>query len=138
VSTLVRLSLVPWISNRKSIYELSQNDCTTARTRKYINKPVEEAIGNSKILKDFCIESLLFLQKEIQMCWYTKQAHQITYEAPSKTNTILLKPVFQELNRMHIYWNKLILRRKILPDHFAPHAFVSHDLIWNLIPIDQL
>jgi hypothetical protein len=22
-------------------------------------------------------------------------------------------------------------------DHFVPHAFVSHDLIWNLIPIDK-
>jgi hypothetical protein len=21
-------------------------------------------------------------------------------------------------------------------DHFIPHAFVSHDLIWNLVPID--
>jgi CRISPR/Cas system Type II protein with McrA/HNH and RuvC-like nuclease domain len=34
--------------------------------------------------------------------------------------------------------NQLIFEeKKYALDHFVPHAFVSHDLIWNLIPIDK-
>lgn len=31
--------------------------------------------------------------------------------------------------------NRLVGKAYAL-DHFIPHAFVSHDLIWNLLPID--
>ena len=34
--------------------------------------------------------------------------------------------------------NKLIFEEKNFAlDHFIPHAFVSHDLIWNLLPIEK-
>lgn len=34
--------------------------------------------------------------------------------------------------------NRLTLSEKNFAiDHFVPYAFVSHDLIWNLIPIDK-
>jgi hypothetical protein len=50
------------------------------------------------------------------------------------------KPVFQELGLIEYIFtgNKLIFEeKKYALDHFVTHAFVSHDLIWNLIPIDK-
>jgi hypothetical protein len=35
-----------------------------------------------------------------------------------------------------IFTNTRLTTNKYALDHFVPHAFVSHDLIWNLVPID--
>ncbi|WP_209563047.1 HNH endonuclease domain-containing protein [Flavobacterium sp. 1355] len=50
------------------------------------------------------------------------------------------KLVFNELGTIECIFtnNRLVFdEKKYALDHFVPHAFVSHDLIWNLIPIDK-
>lgn len=45
--------------------------------------------------------------------------------------------VFHELGQIDcIFTNRKLTVEKYALDHFVPHAFVSHDLLWNLIPID--
>lgn len=45
--------------------------------------------------------------------------------------------VFDELGTVDCLFTQTQLRKeKYALDHFVPHAFVSHDLIWNLIPIE--
>lgn len=36
-----------------------------------------------------------------------------------------------------LYTNKLLVERKYDLDHFIPWSFVSHDLLWNLMPADS-
>ncbi len=95
--------------------------------------------SNAKILKDFCYWNLaLFLQVR----------NPIVPDIIGK----LIKPALRgTLTNQRNYWNivfkelgtidciftdnKLSVQKYAL-DHFIPHGFVSHDLIWNLIPID--
>lgn len=47
--------------------------------------------------------------------------------------------VFKELGNLDcIFTNNKIGIGNYALDHFIPYAFVSHDLIWNLIPIDPM
>lgn len=47
-------------------------------------------------------------------------------------------PVFDELGTLECPFTQTPLRKeKYALDHFVPHAFVSHDLIWNLVPIES-
>tara|TARA_R110002050_G_scaffold280717_1_gene427769 strand:+ start:1792 stop:2856 length:1065 start_codon:yes stop_codon:yes gene_type:complete len=98
---------------------------------------------NAKILKDFCFWNLaLFLQ--------TRNPN--VPDIPNK----LIKPVIRNglTKQTNQYW-KLVLKelgsiqciftetklyfdeKNYALDHFVPHAFVSHDLIWNLLPIEK-
>jgi hypothetical protein len=147
--------LSPWFSKlptendsnyKKRIYTSSQifeNDCLYALQEDSITiNPiwVSYLLNNAKILKDFCYWNLaLFLQVR----------NPNVPDIPNK----LIKPVFRGTlsNQRTNYWNivfkelgsidciftdkKLVVERFAL-DHFVPHAFVSHDLIWNLVPID--
>lgn len=97
--------------------------------------------ANARIIKDFCYWNLaLFLQSR----------NPNVPDIPGK----LFKPpfrgtlanqrknywdiVFKELGGLDcIFTNKKLSIDKYALDHFVPHAFVSHDLIWNLIPIDK-
>ena len=36
-----------------------------------------------------------------------------------------------------LYTNKLLVEREYDLDHFIPWSFVSHDLLWNLMPADS-
>ncbi len=46
--------------------------------------------------------------------------------------------VFKEVGTIDCIFTEIPLSiDKYALDHFIPHAFVSHDLIWNLIPIDK-
>lgn len=46
--------------------------------------------------------------------------------------------VFRERGTIHCIFTQTRLDpASYALDHFIPHAFVSHDLIWNLIPIDK-
>ena len=50
------------------------------------------------------------------------------------------EPVFNELGQIECIFTgeKLTYsQRNFAIDHFVPYAFVSHDLIWNLIPIEK-
>jgi hypothetical protein len=51
------------------------------------------------------------------------------------------KTVFKELGYIECIFSgtKLCFDEKNFAiDHFIPHAFISHDLIWNLIPIEKI
>jgi hypothetical protein len=142
----------PWfcgISNRKTISDLSQNfdnQCIYALEKESISiNPnwVSYLKTNSKILKDFCYWNLsLFLQKRNPNVpdIPNKLIKSITRSSLAKQTNDYWKPVFQELGSIECIFtgNKLIFEeKKYALDHFVPHAFVSHDLIWNLIPIDK-
>lgn len=139
-----------WFSgNRNEIYSLSQDfehKCLYRLEKNHIEiNPmwISYLKSNSKILKDFCFWNLsLFLQKrnlntpdipnKISKC--------ITRNSLLKQTNEYWKPVFNELGSIDcIFTNKKLFfdEKKYALDHFIPHAFVSHDLIWNLIPIDK-
>jgi 5-methylcytosine-specific restriction endonuclease McrA len=45
--------------------------------------------------------------------------------------------VMNELGGLNcIYTNSMLLKESYVLDHFIPYSFVSHDLIWNLIPAE--
>jgi len=97
--------------------------------------------ANARLIKDFCYWNLaLFLQSR----------NPNVPDIPGK----LFKPpfrgtlanqrknywdiVFKELGTIECIFTNIALKAdRYALDHFVPHAFVSHDLIWNLIPIDK-
>jgi hypothetical protein len=99
--------------------------------------------SNSKILKDFCYWNLLlFLQKRNPNVpdISNKIFKTVTRNSLIKQTNEYWKFVFNELGTVDcIFTNKKLVfdEKKYALDHFVPHAFVSHDLIWNLIPIDK-
>ena len=135
------------VAYRKRIYASSQvfeNDCLYAL---YDNHIVINPIwigylqANAKILKDFIYWNLtLFLQIR-------------NPNVPDIANKLIRPPfrgsltnqrknywdiVFRELGTVDcIFTNTALNINHYALDHFIPHAFVSHDLIWNLVPIDS-
>ncbi|CAI2768611.1 HNH endonuclease domain-containing protein [Flavobacterium collinsii] len=139
-----------WFSgNRNEIYARSENfdlGCIYRLEKDFIEiNPmwVSYLQSNSKILKDFYYWNLaLFLQKrnlnvpDIP----NKISKSIARSSLVKQTNEYWKLFFNELGSIEcIFTNsKLIFdEKKYALDHFVPHAFVSHDLIWNLIPIDK-
>jgi len=132
---------------KKQIYSSSQffaNDCLYALHEDFISiNPawISYITSNAKILKDFCYWNL---------CLFLQARNPNVPDIPNK----LIKPPFRSslTNQRNNYWNivfkelgfidciftgnKLVVDNFAL-DHFIPHAFVSHNLIWNLIPIDK-
>lgn len=95
---------------------------------------------NYTILRDFAFWNLTeFLQKR----------NPNVPNVPSK----LIKPILREsLTKQHKFWNtyiesvghmnciytgKPIVAKNYDLDHFVPWSFVSHNLLWNLIPADS-
>lgn len=134
------------VAYRKYIYVSSQifkNDCIYALYENNIvinPRWVDYLKINAKMLKDFIYWNLtLFLQVR-------------NPNVPDIANKLIRPPLRGSLNNQRKkYWDivfkklgtvKCIFTGKSLTisqyalDHFVPHAFVSHDLIWNLIPID--
>jgi len=92
---------------------------------------------NAKVLKDYCYWNLaIFLQSK----------NPNVPDIPNK----LIKPavrnsltkqrkywdiVFKELGTIDcIYTNEKLTHNNYAVEHFIPYSFVSHDLLWNLIP----
>lgn len=147
--------LSPWFSKvtgendvayRKRIYASSQvfeNDCLYALYDDHVvidPNWVAYLKANARILKDFIYWNLtLFLQ--------TRNPN-----VPDIANKLIRPPfrgsltnqrknywdiVFKELGTVDcIFTNTALAIDRYALDHFVPHAFVSHNLIWNLIPID--
>lgn len=139
-----------WFSGgRNDIYTLSQNFEYGALYRlqkDYIEiNPIwiNYLQSNSKILKDFCYWNLsLFLQKRNPNVpdIPNKIYKTVTRNSLIKQTNEYWKFVFNELGTIDcIFTNQKLVfdEKKYALDHFVPHAFVSHDLIWNLIPIDK-
>ena len=140
--------LSPWIkyTSDKNVISRSQqfeNECLYAINGEYINvnsKWIDYLSEHYLILKDFAFWNLTeFLQKR----------NPNVPNLPSK----LIKPIQRDsLIKQHKYWNNYIetvgnlkciyTGKTLLPknydlDHFVPWSFVSHNLLWNLIPADS-
>lgn len=143
--------LSPWFegASEKEVYQLSQqvmNNCLYSLYKyEIIVNPIwEEYIkNNAKILKDFCYWNLsIFLQSK------NPNVPDIPNKLikPAKRNNLqkqlknYWQLVFEELGSIECIFTNQVLNledNNFALDHFVPYAFVSHDLIWNLIPIDR-
>ncbi|MGY3215273.1 HNH endonuclease domain-containing protein [Mucilaginibacter sp. HD30] len=141
--------LSPWFraEDMSLAYQHSQsytNNCPYALHKEHIEiNPtwVSYLKRNSRILKDFCYWNLsTYLQ--------TKNPN-----VPDIPNKLIKIPVRKALNLQRkqywdivigelgavncIYTNRSLQVGNYGVEHFVPYAFVSHDLIWNLIPADK-
>lgn len=143
--------LSPWIpvKDKNSIYFYSQKfegDCIYAVYKDVIvinPKWLDYLTLNARILKDFCYWNLsLFLQvrnpnvPDIP----NKLVKPALRSSLTKQRNNFWKVVFDELGHVDCIFTGTRLyftENNFAIDHFVPHAFVSHDLIWNLIPIEK-
>jgi len=143
--------LSPWFpaakGDRKQIYKLSQeflNDTIYAVNEQEViinPKWIAYLSQNSGILKSFCYWHLsLYLQKH-------------NPNVPDIPNKLIKPPLRNSLTKQRkdfwdivihhhgplncIYTNKQLDIGTYAVEHFVPYAFVSHDLLWNLIPSDK-
>lgn len=140
--------LSPWIKytydadvvNKSKNFE---NDCLYAIYGDEIvinERWVDYLAEHYKILRDFAFWNLtLFLQKR----------NPNVPDVPSK----LIKPILRDsLTKQHKFWDtyieyvgsinciytgKQLFAKQYDLDHFVPWSFVSHNLLWNLIPADS-
>ncbi|QJD95984.1 hypothetical protein HH214_08885 [Mucilaginibacter robiniae] len=140
--------LSPWFraDDRKLVYGLSQSftgDCLYALYKDHIViNPAWTAYlqRNARVLKDFCYWNLaLYLQGK-------------NPNVPDIAGKLIKAPVRKSLTEQRrkfwdvvigelgsvdcIYTNTRLGIGSYAVEHFIPYAFVSHDLIWNLIPAD--
>lgn len=98
-------------------------------------------ISNTKILKDFCYWNLaLFLQSKNPNVpdIPNKLIKPATRNGLAKQRTQFWDIVLEELGSVEcIYTGKKLIKGDYAVEHFIPYSFVSHDLIWNLIPADK-
>lgn len=141
--------LSPWFGadDMRLAYHQSQiftNNCPYALFKESIEiNPnwTEYLQRNARVLKDFCFWNLaMYLQ--------TKNPN-----VPDIPNKLIKLPFRKALNEQRkqfwdivlnelgsvkcIYTDKLLTVDNYAVEHFVPYAFVSHDLIWNLIPADR-
>ena len=99
--------------------------------------------SNAKVLKDYCYWNLaLFLQTRnpnVPDIPNKLIKPAIRKGLTSQTNKYW-KNVFDKLGYINCIFTDTKLyfdEKNYALDHFVPHAFVSHDLIWNLLPIEK-
>lgn len=135
--------------NKADIYQKSsqfENDCLYGLHKDTIEiNPiwVNYLQTNARVLKDFCYWNLsLFLQTR------NPNVPDIPNKLikPAKRNSLIKQTneywqlVFKELGTIDCIFTNTKLQfeqKNFAIDHFIPHAFVSHDLIWNLLPIEK-
>ena len=99
--------------------------------------------SNAKILKDYCYWNLaLFLQTRNPNVpdIPNKLIKPANRSGLTKQTNEYWKNVFNELGSINCIFTDTKLyfdEKNFALDHFIPHAFVSHDLIWNLLPIEK-
>lgn len=140
--------LSPWIpfTINSDVIARSQrfeNNCLYAINGETIElNPVwnEYLMEHYGILRDFAFWNLTF---------FLQKRNPNVPDVPSK----LIKPIQRDsLTKQHKYWDtyietvgsltciytgKQILAKNYALDHFVPWSFVSHNLLWNLIPADS-
>lgn len=141
--------LSPWFKadDMYLAYKLSQtftNNCIYALHKDHIEiNPtwVHYFQQNVRVLKDFTFWNLsMYLQSK-------------NPNVPDIPNKLIKQPIRKALNEQRkkywdivlgelgsvdcIYTNKPLTIGNYAVEHFIPYAFVSHDLIWNLIPADR-
>jgi hypothetical protein len=140
--------LSPWFpgEDKASIYKKSNQSpfyCPYALNSGFIDVDILWAnyfLLNAAFIRDFCYWNLsLFLQAK----------NPNVPDIPNK----LIKPASRNnLNKQRKFWdivmdelgsiNCIYTQRQLIKgdfavEHFVPYNFVSHDLIWNLIPADK-
>lgn len=96
--------------------------------------------SNYKVLVDF-------------VYWNLTQFLQVRNpNVPAISNKLIKPYVRKSLSSQHAYWNKVldvcgpirciytnreIYNNDYVLDHFIPWSFVTHDLLWNLVPADR-
>jgi len=141
--------LSPWFEKmtKNQIYELSKNFENRHLYALYDTEIVinpfwhEYLMANSKLLKDFCFWNLvIFLQVR-------------NPNVPDIPNKIIKPASRNNLNKQRKdFWDIVLNEKGIVKciytgkdlsignyavEHFVPYNFVSHDLIWNLIPAEK-
>lgn len=134
---------------KSRIYSDSQlfaNDCLYALHKDYlVINPIwiPYLQSNAKVLKDFCYWNLaLFLQTRNPNVpdIPNKLIKPAIRNGLTKQTNEYWKLVFKELGSINCIFTDTKLyfdEKNYALDHFVPHAFVSHDLIWNLLPIER-
>ncbi len=134
---------------KSRIYSDSQlfvNDCIYALHKDFIAiNPIwiPYLQSNAKVLKDFCYWNLaLFLQTRNPNVpdIPNKLIKPAIRNGLTKQTNEYWKLVFKELGSINCIFTDTKLyfdEKNYALDHFVPHAFVSHDLIWNLLPIER-
>ena len=136
-------------NSKTEIYSKSQrfeNECLYALDKDNILiNPIwiDFLISNAKLIKDFCYWNLsLYLQARNPNVpdIPNKLIKDVVRNSLKEQTDKYWKIVFQESGSIDcIYTGKrLTLENKNFSlDHFVPYSFVSHDLNWNLYPIDK-
>lgn len=134
---------------KSRIYSDSQlfvNDCLYALHKDHlVINPIwiPYLQSNAKVLKDFCYWNLaLFLQTRNPNVpdIPNKLIKPAIRNGLTKQTNEYWKLVFKELGSINCIFTDTKLyfdEKNYALDHFVPHAFVSHDLIWNLLPIER-
>lgn len=95
---------------------------------------------NSRLLKDYCFWNLaLFLQSRNPSVpdITGKLIKPAIRHGLQKQRKKFWDIVIQELGSIEcIYTGEKLTEENYAMEHFVPYSFVSHDLIWNLIPAD--
>ena len=141
--------LSPWFPkmNKEAIYKSSKSftgKCLYALHDECIEinpEWINYLTLNTRILKDFCFWNLsLFLQAKNPNV--PDIPNKLIKPAVRSTLTVqrtkFWNVVLTELGSVEcIYTGKKLTTSNYALEHFIPYNFVSHDLIWNLIPADQ-
>lgn len=97
--------------------------------------------SNARVLKDFCYWNLaLFLQSKNPNVpdIPNKLIKPATRNALNKQRTQFWDVVLDDLGSVDcIYTGEKLTKGNYAVEHFIPYSFVSHDLIWNLIPANK-
>jgi hypothetical protein len=141
--------LSPWFPHmsRNEIYTASQefkNQCLYSLLEDEIEINEEWTkylYENIKVLKDFCYWNLvIFLQAKNPNVpdIPNKLIKPASRNSLNKQRKNFWDIVVEELGSVDcIYTGKKLTVGNYAVEHFIPYAFVSHDLIWNLIPADK-
>jgi hypothetical protein len=141
--------LSPWFPNteKAEIYSLSKSfygDCLYALYDDKVEiNPIWETYlkSNARVLKDFCYWNLsLFLQAKNPNVpdIPNKLIKPATRNNLTKQRIQFWDLVLKELGSVEcIYTGEKLTIGNYAVEHFVPYSFVSHDLIWNLIPADK-
>ncbi len=141
--------LTPWFPgmNKNDIYTASiqfRNNCLYALYKhEVVINPTWKGylLENAGILKDFCYWNLaMYLQVKNPNVpdIPNKLKKPASRNSLTKQRKQFWDLVMKELGRVRcIYTGNLITADNYVLEHFLPYAFVSHDLIWNLIPADR-
>ena len=140
--------LSPWFKgSKKTIYESSQLDFQNSiyhlfKNRIIVNDNWFDYIRlNAKVIKDFIYWNLaLFIQARnpstpdvINKLIKPAKRNSLTKQRNKFWNIYLEKRPETKC----IFTNEPLNPKNYHVDHFVPYSFVSHDLIWNLIPINS-